>query len=111
MHHLGSVVRWPPHSMTNTAGEFRIATLFAVLEAEEPKSFWYRVDVVGRAIEYLPNTGRHPIPFQHGPRASTPHPGAALCRRPFHRDSAAGGRLSGGEGRDLTILDLVDEGT
>jgi hypothetical protein len=33
--------------------------LFAVLEIEEPKSFWFGVDAVGRAIEYLPNTERH----------------------------------------------------
>src|SRR5688572_21386643 len=74
------------------------------------KSFWFGVGVVGRAIEHLPKTGRYPLPVQHGPRVHSTL-GAALCRRPFHRDSAAGGRLGGGEGRDLTILDLMDQST
>ena len=39
MRHLGSEVRWQqPHSMMDNAGEFGTAALFAVLEAEEPKS-------------------------------------------------------------------------
>ncbi len=32
------------------------------------KSFWFGVDVVGRAIEHFPKAGRHPIPVPHGPR-------------------------------------------
>src|SRR4051794_9459769 len=35
--HLGSEVRWRPRSMTDTAGDFRIAGLFALLEVERPK--------------------------------------------------------------------------
>ena len=96
--------------MTDTAGEFRIVVLFAVFEAERLKSRWFGVDVVGRAIEHFPKTGRHPIPVQHRPHAHSIL-GAALCCRPFHRDSAAGGRLGGGEGRDRTILDLVNQST
>ena len=53
--------------MTDTADEFRIATLFAILEVEGPKSFWIGVDVVGRTIEYHPNTGWHSISVQRGP--------------------------------------------
>jgi hypothetical protein len=111
MRHLGSEVRWQqPDSMMDNAGEFRIAALFAVLEAVGPKSFgleWTSWAVPPNTSQEQDGT-RFSFSLDH---ASTPHPGAALCRRSFHRDSAAGGRLGGGKGRDLTILDLMDQST
>jgi hypothetical protein len=111
MRYLRAGVRWQqPHSMMDNAGEFGIAALFAVLEAEGPKSFG--LEWTSWAVP--PNTSQEQdgTRFSFSPdHASTPHPDAALCRRSFHRDSAAGGRLGGREGRDLTILDLMDQST
>jgi hypothetical protein len=72
------------------------------------ESIWFGVDAGSRAIEYsrTQDGTRFSLSTDH---ASTFHPGAPLCRRPFHRYSAAGGRLSSWEGRDLSILDLMDQ--